>query len=210
MKLFLKGERCFTDACALERRQYPPGQHGQGRSKFSPYGEQLREKQKVKRIYGVFEHQFRNYYKKALQKKGVTGENLLQMLESRLDNMVYRRGCTSSRSQGRHLVRHGHFMVNGRKVDIPSYVVKPGDVIEVRERSRKMGCIKESMEIAQQRGVPRWLELDGDNFKGTVVALPSREELTCKTIHIRRPVRRQASATVRRFTYAPSTVAAYK
>lgn len=178
MKLFLKGERCYTDACAFERRQYPPGQHGQGRSKFSAYGEQLREKQKVKRIYGVLEHQFRNYYKKALQQKGVTGENLLQMLESRLDNMVYRLGFASSRAQGRHLVRHGHFTVNGRKVDIPSCLVKPGDVIEVCEKSRKVACIKESIEVAQQRGVPRWLELDGDNFKGTVVALPAREELT--------------------------------
>lgn len=178
MKLFLKGERCYTDACAYERRQYPPGQHGQGRSKFSPYGEQLREKQKVKRMYGLLEQQFRLYFQKAHQKKGVTGENLIKLLESRLDNIVYRIGFAASRSEARHLVKHGHFQVNGRKVDIPSYIVKPEDIIQVRERSRKIGKVKDSMEIAQQRGVPRWLELNVEEFQGKVLAIPERDEIT--------------------------------
>lgn len=178
MKLFLKGERCYTESCAFDRRQYAPGQHGQGRSKFSAYGEQLREKQKVKRIYGVLEQQFRNYFHKAAQKRGVTGENLIMMLESRLDNMAYRLGFAGSRTEARQLVRHGHFLVNGKKVDIPSFLVRPGDTVQLREKSRSIARIKESLETAQQRGVPRWLEIDAANFQGKVVALPKRDEIT--------------------------------
>jgi len=178
MKLFLKGERCFTDSCAFDRRQYAPGQHGQGRTKFSPYGEQLREKQKVKRMYGVLEKQFCTYYHKASQKKGVTGENLIKTLESRLDNMVFRLGFCSSRNEARQMIKHGHFRVNGRKVDVPSYLVKPEDVISVRERSRKIQRIKEAMETAKQRGIPRWLELNSEQFEGKVLAVPEREEIT--------------------------------
>ncbi len=178
MKLFLKGERCYTESCAFDRRQYAPGQHGQGRSKFSAYGEQLREKQKVKRLYGVLEQQFRNYFHKAAQKRGVTGENLIMMLESRLDNMAYRLGFAGSRTEARQLVRHGHFLVNGKKVDVPSYLLKPGDAVQLREKSRGIAKIKESLETAQQRGVPRWLELDAANFTGKIVALPKRDEIT--------------------------------
>ena len=178
MKLFLKGERCYTDKCSFDRRQYPPGQHGQGRAKFSDYGEQLREKQKAKRIYGVLENQFRNYFKKAAQKKGVTGENLIAMLESRLDNMVYRLGFASSRSEARQFIRHGHFIVNDKKVDIPSFLVKPDDVIKLREKSRKIEKIKEAMETAVQRGLPGWLELEADAYQGKVLALPKRDEIT--------------------------------
>jgi small subunit ribosomal protein S4 len=177
-KLFLKGERCYTNKCAFDRRQYPPGHHGQGRSKFSAYGEQLREKQKVKRTYGVLEKQFRNYFKKAAQKKGVTGENLIRMLESRLDNMVYRLGFASSRTEARQLVKHGHFLVNDRKVDIPSFLLKPGDVVHLRGESRKIEKIKESLGIGKQRGIPKWLELDYDKFEGKIVALPQRDEIT--------------------------------
>lgn len=177
-KLFLKGERCYTNKCAFDRRQYPPGHHGQGRSKFSAYGEQLREKQKVKRTYGVLEKQFRNYFKKAAQKKGVTGENLIRMLESRLDNMVYRLGFASSRTEARQLVKHGHFLVNDRKVDIPSCLLKPGDVVHLRGKSRKIEKIKESLGIGKQRGIPKWLELDYDKFEGKIVALPQRDEIT--------------------------------
>lgn len=178
MKLFLKGERCYTDKCAFERRQYPPGQHGQGRTKFSSYGEQLREKQKVKRIYGLLENQFRLTFKRAARKKGVTGENLIALLESRLDNMVYRMGFAVSRSDARQMIRHGHFMVNGRKVNIPSYVLKAGDVVQLRGKSTKIEKIKASVETAKQRGVPAWLEIDVDKFQGKVVALPKREEIT--------------------------------
>ena len=178
MKLFLKGERCYTDKCAFERRQYPPGHHGQGRTKFSDYGEQLREKQKVKRMYGVLEKQFRNYFKYAASKKGVTGENLLIVLESRLDNMVYRLGFAASRSEARQLIKHGHFLVNGRKVNVPSYLVKPEDVIQLREKSRKIAKIQEAIETAAQRGVPAWLEMNGEKFEGRVVSLPRREEIT--------------------------------
>jgi small subunit ribosomal protein S4 len=178
MKLFLKGERCYTDKCAFERRQYPPGQHGQGRAKHSNYGEQLREKQKVKRIYGLLEQQFRNFFKKAARQKGVTGENLIAMLESRLDNMVYRLGFAASRIEARQLIRHGHFLVNNKKVDIPSYQVKPNDVILLRERSRKIASIKECMETARQRGVPQWLQLNPEEYQGIVLALPRREEIT--------------------------------
>lgn len=178
MKLFLKGERCYTDKCAFDRRQYPPGQHGQGRAKFSAYGEQLREKQKVKRTYGVLEKQFRNYFKFAAQKKGVTGENLILILESRLDNMLYRLGFASSRSEARQLIRHGHFLVNDKKVNVPSLQIKSEDVIELREKSRKIEKIKESLETAKQRGIPRWLEMDSDNCKAKIVALPKRDEIT--------------------------------
>lgn len=178
MKLFLKGERCYTDKCAFERRAYPPGQHGQGRRKRSDYGEQLREKQKVRRMYGILERQFRNYYKKAAGMKGVTGENLLSLLERRLDNAVYRFGFASTRSEARQLVLHQHFTVNGRKVNIPSYLLKPGDVVEVKERSRKVGAITEAIGAVDRRGIPSWLELNKDSFKGTVQSLPVREELT--------------------------------
>jgi small subunit ribosomal protein S4 len=179
MKLFLKGERCYTDKCSFDRRQYAPGQHGQmRRTKFSSYGEQLREKQKVKRIYCVLEHQFRNYFANAARKKGVTGENLILLLERRLDNMVYRMGFAGSRNEARQLIKHGHYLVNGKKVDIPSYSVTPGDIIQPREKSKKVERIKGAMEIASQRGIPAWLELDTEKFEGKVVALPKREEIT--------------------------------
>lgn len=178
LKLFLKGERCYTDKCAIERRQYAPGQHGQRRSKYTEYGEQLREKQKVKRIYGILEQQFRNYFKKSAQKKGITGENLLTYLESRLDNMVCRLGFAASRNEARQLVRHGHFLVNGSKVNIPSYLVRPNDTIQLREKSQKNEKIKEALDIASRRGIPQWLELDKENFSGKVVSLPAREEIT--------------------------------
>lgn len=178
MKLFLKGERCFTDKCAIERRNYPPGQHGQGRKKFSEYSVQLREKQKVKRIYGVLEQQFRRYFHLAEQKRGVTGENLLVTLERRLDNMIYRMSFANSRAEARQLVRHGHFQVNGRKVSIPSFLTSPGDVITVRDRSKKVVRIVEALELSQRRGVPEWLELDRDGFIGKVKALPERAALT--------------------------------
>ncbi|MFP6662671.1 MAG: 30S ribosomal protein S4 [Deltaproteobacteria bacterium] len=178
MKLFLKGERCFTDKCAIERRNYPPGQHGQGRKKFSEFSIQLREKQKVKRIYGVLEKQFRRYFHLSERKRGVTGENLLIMLERRLDNMVYRMSFANSRAEARQLVRHGHFSVNGRKVSIPSFLATPGDVITVRDGSRKVVRIVQALELSQRRGVPDWLELDRDGFTGKVKSLPERAELT--------------------------------
>lgn len=178
MKLYLKGDRCYSDKCAVERRNYPPGHHGQRRPKFSNYGEQLREKQKVKRIYGVLEKQFARYFEQADRQKGITGVNLLLLLERRLENMVFRLGFASSRNEARQLVRHSHFLVNGRKVNIPSYLVKPGDVIELREKSRKVQRVQESLESVVRRGVPAWLELDKDQSKGKVLALPSREELT--------------------------------
>ncbi len=179
LKLFLKGERCYTEKCAIERRSYPPGQHGRGRrSKFSEYGVQLREKQKVKRIYGVLERQFRRYYLAASRRKGVTGVQLLLFLESRLDNMIYRFGFAASRNEARQLVRHGHFTVNGRRVNIPSYQVKPGDVIELREKSRSGVKITANLEAAARRGLPHWLEYDAKAFKGTVKVQPAREDLT--------------------------------
>jgi len=178
LKLFLKGERCYTDKCAIERRNYPPGEHGQARPKFSEYSIQLREKQKLRRIYGVLENQFRRYFAMADRGKGVTGEALLQFLERRMDNIVYRLGFSPSRSEARQLVRHGHFLVNGRKVDIPSYLVKPGDVVTVRERSRQIARIQEALDLAQRRGVPEWLEVSPANFAGTVKALPTRADLT--------------------------------
>jgi small subunit ribosomal protein S4 len=179
MKLFLKGERCYTDKCGYERRSYPPGQHGQvRRRKRSDYGEQLREKQKVKRIYGIAERQFRGYYHRAARMKGVTGANLIQFLERRMDNVVYRMGFVSDHAEGRQLVRHGHFTVNGQRVNIPSYLVRAGDVIEVREKSRTITRIAEALGAVERRGVPSWIELDKDNFKGTVSQLPSREDVT--------------------------------
>jgi small subunit ribosomal protein S4 len=179
MKLFLKGDRCYTDKCGYERRAYPPGQHGQGRRrKASDYGEQLREKQKVKRIYGIAERQFRGYYYKANRMKGVTGENLLVLLERRLDNIVYRLGFVGDHAEGRQLVRHGHFLVNGKRVNIPSYLVRSGDVVAVREKSRKINRINESIGAVDRRGVPGWLELDKEKFEGKLKTFPSREDFT--------------------------------
>lgn len=179
VKLFLKGDRCYGDKCAFERRAYPPGQHGQRRAgKYSDYRIQLREKQKVRRIYGVLEKQFHRYYEMAEKKKGITGINLLLLLEGRLDNMVYRAGFASSRNQARQMVRHGHFRVNQRKVNIPSYQVKAGDVIEVKDKSRQHPQILEALETVVRRGVPEWIELDKEGMKATVKALPSREDLT--------------------------------
>lgn len=178
MKLFLKGERCYTEKCAISRRNYAPGQHGQRRPKPSEYGLQLREKQKVKRIYGILEQQFRNYFAKAEQRKGITGETLLLSLERRLDSVVYRLGLASSRAQARQLVRQGHFLVNSRKVDIPSYLTNAGDVIQVRERSQTLEPIKASLETVEQRGIPTWLELEKAEFKGIVRQLPSRDQIT--------------------------------
>lgn len=179
MKLFLKGERCYTDKCGYERRAYPPGQHGQARRrKRSDYGEQLREKQKVKRLYGIAERQFRGYYYKAARMKGVTGDNLIQLLERRLDNVVYRLGFACDHAEARQLVRHGHFTVNGKRVDIPSYLVRSGDVVEVKEKSRKVAKVIESLEAVDRRGVPQWLELAKDAFKGAVKQLPAREDVT--------------------------------
>ena len=178
LKLFLKGERCYTDKCAFERRQYPPGQHGQGRTKFSSYGEQLREKQKVKRIYGLLEKQFRLTFSRAARKRGITGDNLIAILESRFDNMVYRLGFAVSRNDARQLILHGHFTVNGKKVNIPSATLKPGDVVQPREKSIKVEKIKESVETAKQRGIPAWLEVNVEKFEGKVVSLPKRDEIT--------------------------------
>ncbi len=178
MELFLKGERCYTDKCGLKRRTYPPGQHGQGRIKVSDYGVQLREKQKVRRIYGILENQFRGYFEMADRMKGVTGENLLFILEKRLDNVAYRLGFAASRDEARQLVRHGHFTLNGRKVNIPSIQVKAGDVLQLREKSRKIAAVSESLEGVVRRGMPQWLELEKDAFKGVVKALPVREDIT--------------------------------
>jgi small subunit ribosomal protein S4 len=178
LKLFLKGERCYTDKCAIERRNYPPGQHGQGRVKFSEYSLQLREKQKLKRMYRLLEGQFRHLFDKADRAKGITGESLMILLERRFDNMVYRLGFANSRAEARQLVRHGHFLVNGRKVDIPSALLKIGDVVTVRERSHKVVRIQEALELSQRRGVPEWLEVDRPNFTGRVRALPARTDLT--------------------------------
>jgi small subunit ribosomal protein S4 len=178
MELFLKGDRCYTDKCAIKRRNYPPGQHGQGRSKTSAYGVQLREKQKVRRIYGILEKQFRGYFAEADRMKGVTGENLLSLLERRLDNVVYRLGFASSRTESRQLVRHGHFTINSKRVDIPSIQLKVGDVIELREKSRKISSINDALEAVVRRGIPSWLELDRDAFKANLKSLPIREDIT--------------------------------
>ena len=178
MKLFLKGDRCYTDKCAFDRRPYPPGQHGQARVKFSEYGLRLREKQKVRRIYGVLERQFRKYFAGADRMRGVTGENLLSLLERRLDNAVYRLGFAATRSEARQLVLHHHITVNGKRVNIPSYVVRVGELISIREKSRTIPRIKESVDGAERRGVISWMELDKPSFTGTVKTLPVREEIT--------------------------------
>ncbi len=178
MQLYLKGDRCYTDKCAIERRHYPPGQHGQRRSKVSDYGSQLREKQKVKRIYGLLEKQFRGYFEKAERQKGVTGTNLLVLLERRLDNIVYRLGFANSRSQARQLVRHNLIMVNGSKVNLPSFLVKPGDVIEATEKGRKLALVLDAMEAVARRGTPSWLEFSKEEAKGRVVMFPEREDIT--------------------------------
>jgi small subunit ribosomal protein S4 len=177
MKLFLKGDRCFTNKCAIERRNFPPGQHGKRRSKILGYGIQLREKQKVKRFYGVLENQFRLTFQKAERMRGVTGENLLSLLERRLDNVVHRLGFAASRTQARQLVRHGHVRVNGRKVNVPSFVVNAGAVVSVKEKSRKNPLIVGAVETAKGRGIPAWLELNAPEFEGKVVALPKREDV---------------------------------
>ena len=177
-KLFLKGEKCFTDKCAVERRAYPPGQHGQKKNnRQSEYGGQLREKQKVRRIYGIMEHQFRLTFKRADQGKGITGENLLQILESRLDNVAYRMGFGASRSEARQVVRHNAILVNGQRVNIPSYQVRPGDVVELTEKSRNHLRIKSAISAAEQRGFPEWIDVDAKAMKGTYKALPQRSEL---------------------------------
>ncbi len=179
LKLFLKGDRCYSDKCSFERRAYSPGQHGQNRfRKVSDYAIQLREKQKVKHMYGMLEKQFKRYFQMADQARGVTGENLLVMLERRLDNTVYRLGFASSRDQARQLIRHNHFTLNGKKVNIPSAFVKPGDIISLKEKSRKNEIIIDNIEGAARRGVPSWLELAQQSFQGTVKALPNREEIT--------------------------------
>jgi small subunit ribosomal protein S4 len=178
LKLFLKGERCYTEKCAIDRRNYAPGQHGQSRRKFSDYGTQLREKQKVKRLYGLLENQFRNTFKEADRQKGITGEILLSLLERRLDNAVYRLGFANSRNEARQLVLHNHFIVNHSRVNIPSYLVKPGDIIELREKSKKVVRIQEALEGVARRGIPQWLELDKEQMKGSVKGLPTREEIT--------------------------------
>jgi len=176
-KLFLKGDRCYTDKCAVARRSYAPGQHGQRRAKVSEYGNQLREKQKAKRYYGVLERQFEGYFELASKRKGQTGENLLSILESRLDNVVYRLGFAMSRAEARQLVRHGHFTVNGKKVNIPSYLVKPGEVIAVKESSRNLEKIKSNVEANSFRQPPKWLEYDRDNMVAKVVAYPTKEDI---------------------------------
>ena len=179
LKLFLKGDRCFSVKCALEKRNYPPGEHGQrrSRSKASDYGRQLREKQKMKRIYGILERQFRTYFQMAERQKGVTGENLVRLLEQRLDNVAHRLGFGASRAQARMLIGHGHIRVNGRRVTIPSYLLRAGDVVEVAPRSRDREAIQAALEGAKKRRVPSWLELDAANFTGTVRSLPSKDEM---------------------------------
>jgi small subunit ribosomal protein S4 len=178
LKLFLKGERCYTDKCAIERRNYPPGQHGQARKKFSEYSIQLREKQKVKRMYGLMENQFRRTFAQAARTKGITGETLLALLERRLDNVTYRLGFASSRAEARALVRHGHVVVNGKKVNIPSYIVRVGDVVSVKEPSRQITRVLSAMEGSQRRGVPDWAELDRDTCSGRIKLLPTRSDIT--------------------------------
>ncbi len=176
-KLFLKGDRCYSDKCAVERRPYPPGQHGSRKAKLSDYGVQLREKQKARRIYVLLEAQFRKYFEMADRQKGVTGENLLAILERRLDNTVYRMGFSASRADARQVVRHGHVLVNGRKVNIPSFLLKPGDRLTIREKSRKMARITEALVSAERKTVPPWLERDAQNFTGVFKSFPTREEV---------------------------------
>lgn len=177
-KLFLKGERCYTDKCAFERRAYPPGQHGQARKKRSEYGDQLREKQKVKRIYSVLERQFRKYYAEASRLKGITGENLLSLLERRLDNVVYRLGFATTRTEARQLIRHRHFMINGKICNIPSELVGEGDVIDVRAESKEVNKIMGAVEAVDRKGVPTWLDLDKTQLRGRVTGKPARDEIT--------------------------------
>ena len=179
LKLYLKGDRCYSDKCAFDRRSYPPGQHGERRGrKISDYGVQLREKQKVKRMYGLSEKQFHLFFERAERQRGVTGTNLLVLLERRLDNVVYRLGFANSRAQGRQFVLHNHFLVNGKKVNIPSFLVKVGDSVEVKEKSRKVTAIADSLEAVVRRGIPQWLELEKDKSKGVVNGFPVREDLT--------------------------------
>lgn len=176
-KLYLKGDRCYSDKCAVVRHAYPPGEHGQARQKFSEYGQQLREKQKARRIYGVMEKQFRRYFKEADRRKGVTGEVLLQLLESRLDNVVFRLGLARSRNEARQLINHGHFEVNGRKVDIPSYLVKPGDLVAVRDNRKNRSVFKEIAEAGEQQGTLDWLESDHAKLQGRFLRIPQRDEI---------------------------------
>jgi len=176
-KLYFKGDRCYTEKCGIERRKYPPGQHGQGRGKLSDYGVQLMEKQKVRKPYGLAEKQFRRYFHEAERRKGVTGEVLLQLLECRLDNVAYRMGFAANRRQARQFITHGHFMVNGRRVTIPSYIVKAQDSVEVKEASRSNSAIMESLDKVEHRGLPTWIEIDPAAFKGRVLHVPSREEI---------------------------------
>ena len=177
IKLYLKGSRCETAKCAIEKRAYPPGQHGQGRTKFSEYGVQLREKQKVKRIYGVLEKPFRNYFFKADKKKGVTGENLLQSLELRFDNVVYRIGLAPSRNAARQLIRHKHFNVNGKKMNVPSYMLKQGDIITPNPKKSKKKPVNEAIENIKEKTLPEWLSFDADSKQGIVQSMPSREDV---------------------------------
>src|ERR687891_1959163 len=178
MKLFLKGERCYTEKCAIEKRNFPPGQHGKTRkAKLVGYGVQLREKQKVKRIYGVLEDQFRRYFESAERQRGITGETLLQLLERRLDNVIYRLGLATSRPQARQLVRHGHFLVNGKKVDVPSYSLKSGDTVVVRESSRQNPTILHAQEEVKGRGIPEWLSFDQNTITGRINSMPTREQI---------------------------------
>jgi len=178
-KLFLKGDRCYSDKCGFDRRSYAPGEQGQRRKgKDSDYGIQLREKQKVKRMYGLSEKQFRLFFRRAEQQKGITGTHLLILLERRLDNVLYRLGFVSSRSQGRQLARHNHITVNGKKVNIPSYLIKQGDVVEIREKSRNIQAFNEALDAVVRRGLPQWLELEKQNYKGIVKAYPVREDIT--------------------------------
>ena len=178
MKLFLKGERCYTEKCAIEKRNFAPGQHGKTRkAKLAGYGLQLREKQKVKRIYGVLEDQFRGYFEEAERTRGITGVTLLQLLERRLDNVIYRLGLSTSRSQARQLVRHGHFLINGKKVDIPSYSLKQGDVVTILGRSQKNVTIEHAIQEVKGRGIPEWLSFDGGALSGRVVSIPTREQI---------------------------------
>ncbi len=178
VKLFLKGDRCFSAKCGVERRGYPPGQHGQGRSRFSDYGVQLREKQKVKRMYGLMENQFARTMKRAARMKGRAGENLLVLLERRLDNVVFRMGFATSRAEARQLVRHGHFLVNGRVASIPSMSLKPGAKVSVTEKARKIARISGALETLESRSVPQWVEINKDAFEGTLKASPTREDIT--------------------------------
>ena len=176
-KLFLKGTRCYTEKCGIERRKYAPSQHGQSRGKLSDYGLQLREKQKVRRIYGIMERQFRLYFEKASSMKGVTGELLLQLLERRLDAAVFRMGFAANRREARQLVKHGHFLINGRSSDIPSHLLKPGDVVAIKESSKQNPTVVESLSVAEHRGIPDWIQFDAQEMKGTFVRIPTRDEI---------------------------------